>query len=525
MDSQKPVNKQASQIAALKQKMAAKELSWEQEKQKILTALKLERDCRKLAKLEKDFTNQERDEIIDSLRQSLLENQKESAEFNQVVESLKEENKTFKKNWEKDNAKFEFDKKNMDLEAKRKAQQERQTILDLESYATQKDNELIRSEAEWKIKLTALEDRMRSELAAKEESFQREQELQRQSREMEEEWRNQKEEEIKLLTQQNADLQLHNRSLQELAQQNDKEKAQFKKEEKVRQTVLSLESYATQKDSELIRSEAEWEIKLTALEDLMRSEFAAKEESFQREQELQRQSREMEEDWRNQKEEEIKLLTQQNADLQLHNRSLQELAQQNDKEKAQFKEEKKVRQTVLSLESYATQKDSELIRSKEEWEIKLTALEDRMRSELAAKEESFQREQELQRQSREMEEEWRNQKEEIKLLTQQNADLQVHNRILQELAQQTDKEKAQFKKAEKKARKEAEKTLKKDRKEEEEREKKERNENEKRENEELKRKKKESKENEKREKEELKRQNNMEQSIWKKFLWTKKTSR
>ncbi|KAK9536226.1 hypothetical protein VZT92_006031 [Zoarces viviparus] len=299
-----------------------------------------------------------------------------------------------------------------------------------------------------------------------------------------------------------------------------------RKAQQERQTILDLESYATQKDNELIRSEAEWKIKLTALEDRMRSELAAKEESFQREQELQRQSREMEEKWRNQKEEEIKLLTQQNADLQLHNRSLQELPQQTDKEKAQFKEEKKVRQTVLSLESYATQKDSELIRSEAEWEIKLTALEDLMRSEFAAKEESFQREQELQRQSREMEEEWRNQKEEeIKLLTQQNADLQVHNRILQELAQQTDKEKAQFKKAEKKARKEAEKTLKKDRKEEEEREKKERNENEKRENEELKRKKKESKENEKREKEELKRQNNMEQSIWKKFLWTKKTSR
>ncbi|KAK9532017.1 hypothetical protein VZT92_011399 [Zoarces viviparus] len=156
-----------------------------------------------------------------------------------------------------------------------------------------------------------------------------------------EDWGNQKEEEIKLLTQQNADLQLHNLSLQELGQQTDKEKAQFKKEEKkLRQTVLSLESCATLKDSELIGSEAEWKIKLTALEDRMRCELAAKEESFQREQELQRQSREME-DWRNQKEEEIKLLTQQNADPQVHNLSLQELAQQTDKEKAQFKKEEK----------------------------------------------------------------------------------------------------------------------------------------------------------------------------------------
>ncbi|KAK9537675.1 hypothetical protein VZT92_005271 [Zoarces viviparus] len=178
---------------------------------------------------------------------------------------------------------------------------------------------------------------------------------------------------------------------------------------KVRQIVQDLESYTTRKDSELIRSEAEWKIKLTALEDQMRFELAAKEESFQRERELQRQSREMEEDWRNQKEEEIKLLTQQNADLLVHNLRLQELAQQTDKKKAQFKEEK-VRQTILSLESYATQKDSELIRSEVEWKIKLTALEDRMRFELAAKEESLQREQELQRQSREMEEDWRNQK-------------------------------------------------------------------------------------------------------------------
>ncbi|KAK9532018.1 hypothetical protein VZT92_011400 [Zoarces viviparus] len=53
--------------------------------------------------------------------------------------------------------------------------------------------------------------------------------------------------------------------------------------------------------------------------------------------------------------------------------------------------DKKVRQPVLDLES-CTLKDSELIRSEEEWKIKLTALEDQMRCELAAKEESFQRE-------------------------------------------------------------------------------------------------------------------------------------
>ncbi|KAK9524132.1 hypothetical protein VZT92_017996 [Zoarces viviparus] len=328
-----------------------------------------------------------------------------------------------------------------------------QTILDLESCVSQKDSELIRSEAEWKIKLTDLEDRMRSEHAANEESFQREQELQRQSRKMEVEWCNQKEEEIKLLTQQNADLQEHNLSLQELAQQTDKEKEQFKKEQtKLRQTILDLESCATQKDSELIRSKAEWKIKLTDLEDRMRSEHAANEESFQREQELQRQSRKMEVEWCNQKEE-IKLLTQQNADLQEHNLSLQELAQQTDKEKEQFKKEQtKLRQTILDLESCATQKDSELIRSKAEWKIKLTDLEDRMRSEHAAKEESFQREQELQRQSRKMEEKWRNQKEEIKLLTQQNTDLQKHNINLQELAKQTEKEKEQFKKEQTKLR-------------------------------------------------------------------------
>ncbi|KAK9542323.1 hypothetical protein VZT92_000197 [Zoarces viviparus] len=426
--------RQTAEIAVMKKQMADKELTWEQEKQKIINTLKSEREH---SKIEKVVTEKKKDKIILSLRQSLLEKQNESAEFNRVVKSLKGENETFRK-------------KVMDMDAKLGTQQQnvlRQTILDLESYARQKDSELIRSEAEWNIKLTALEDRMRSELAAKEESFQGEQELQRQSREMEEEWRNQKEEEIKPLTQQNADLQEHNLSLQELAQETDKEKAQFKEEEnKLTQTILHPESYARQKDSELIRSEVEWNIKLTALEDRVRSELAAKEESFQRGQELQRQSREMEEEWRNQKEEEIKLLAQQNADLQEHNLSLQELAQETDKEKAQFKEEEnKLTQTILHPESYARQKDSELIQSEAEWNIKLTALEDRMRSELAAKEESFQGEQELQRQSREMEEEWRNQKEEeIKLLTQQNADLQEHNLSLQELAQETDKEKAHF---------------------------------------------------------------------------------
>ncbi|KAK9528277.1 hypothetical protein VZT92_014750 [Zoarces viviparus] len=405
-DSQKPDNMLVSENAALKELMAAKELGWEQERQKIMKALRSERELRKIAQADKNVTEKdkmihylrqillerqneiqlvnskwlvnvtEKDKMIYSLRQILLEKQNEiqlfnsqwSAKFNQAVESLKEKNNTLKKNCVmKAHEIFDLNENNvMDLDAKMlarekenvtalKTQEEnfdkkvRQPVLDLES-CTLKDSELIRSEEEWKIKLTALEDQMRCELAAKEESFQREQELQRQSREMED-WRNQKEEEIKLLTQQNADLQLHNLSLQELAQQTDKEKAQFKKEEKkLRQTVLSLESCATLKDSELIGSEAEWKIKLTALEDRMRCELAAKEESFQREQELQRQSREME-DWRNQKEEEIKLLTQQNADLQVHNLSLQELAQQTDKEKAQFKkEEKKARKEAEERE-------------------------------------------------------------------------------------------------------------------------------------------------------------------------------
>ncbi|KAK9528250.1 hypothetical protein VZT92_014733 [Zoarces viviparus] len=357
-DSQKPDNMLVSENAALKELMAAKELGWEQERQKIMKALRSERELRKIAQADKNVT--EKDKMIHYLRQILLERQNEI----QLVNSQRLVNVT-----EKD--KMIHYLRQILLERQNEIQlvhsqwlvnvtEKDKMIYSLRQILLEKQNEIQLFNSQWSAKFNqAVESLKEKNNTLKKNCVM-------------------KAHEIFDLNENNVmDL-----DAKMLAREKENVTALKTQEEnfdkKVRQPVLDLES-CTLKDSELIRSEEEWKIKLTALEDQMRCELAAKEESFQREQELQRQSREME-DWRNQKEEEIKLLTQQNADLQLHNLSLQELGQQTDKEKAQFKkEEKKLRQTVLSLESCATLKDSELIGSEAEWKIKLTALEDRMR--------------------------------------------------------------------------------------------------------------------------------------------------
>ncbi|KAK9538857.1 hypothetical protein VZT92_004002 [Zoarces viviparus] len=397
-DSQKPDNQLVSEIAALKELMAAKELGWEQERQKIMKDLRSERELRKTAQADKNKTSEkEIVEVISSPSQS--PNQDSPAEEVQV----KEHQQTLSRQLQ-------------DLPTAQPDSQKPDNMLVSENAALK---ELMAAkELGWEQERQKMMKALRSERELRKTAqADKRQELQRQSREMED-WCNQKEEEIKLLTQQNADLQVHNLSLQELAQQTDKEKAQFKKEEKkLRQTVLSLESCATLKDSELIGSEVEWKIKLTALEDRMRCELAAKEESFQREQELQRQSREME-DWCNQKEEEIKLLTQQNADLHVHNLSLQELAQQTDKEKAQFKkEEKKARKEAEEREKKENEKreKEELKRQKKERkENEEREKEEVKRQKKERKENEIREKEEVKRQKKERKENEEREKEEVK---------------------------------------------------------------------------------------------------------------
>ncbi|XP_068582151.1 M protein, serotype 12-like [Cebidichthys violaceus] len=209
--SQKPDNQLTSEIAALKQQMAAKELGFEQEKLKIMAALQSEREVRRQA--------------LADMKTAQLVSQKPDNQLTSEIAALKQQMAAKELGFEQEKLKIMAA-----LQSEREVR--RQALADMKTaqLVSQKpDNQLTSEIAALKQQtaakeLTALEDRMRCELAA-------EQEHQRQSRVMEERC-NQMEEEIKLLTQHNADLQVHNLSLQELAQKTDKEKAQLKKEEK-----------------------------------------------------------------------------------------------------------------------------------------------------------------------------------------------------------------------------------------------------------------------------------------------------
>ncbi|XP_034757019.1 calponin homology domain-containing protein DDB_G0272472-like isoform X2 [Etheostoma cragini] len=171
--------------------------------------------------------------------------------------------------------------------------------------------------------------------------------------------------------------------------------------------------------------------------------------------------------------------------------------------------------------------ESEIFQSEAKWQRKVSALEDKVRRERAAKGISEIVE-ELDRKSREMEDEWHlkeaQREEEMENLARQNTELRVLQLSLQELAQKTDKEKAKLRRTEKKAeeeelkrqkteKEEMEKRRKKETKKEAEREKKVKMENEKREMEELKRLKKEEEEKEKRDKKERKEEAEREKKV------------
>ncbi|XP_032393210.1 calponin homology domain-containing protein DDB_G0272472-like [Etheostoma spectabile] len=205
---------------------------------------------------------------------------------------------------------------------------------------------------------------------------------------------------------------------------------------------------------------------------------------------------------------------------------------------------------TLEDEAEHMDKQRQMIQREAEFQTKLTALEEEMAQELAAKQ-SLEKQYEMEKERREKE--WIHQgnlmdqeiqllkekvsalqmqshrdmetlsrrmekcqtKEKqmentINLLTAQNAELQVHLVRLQDLAQKTDKEKACMRKEQEKAQKAAEDRLKKERKEEEKRANKQKEENKKQEKEELKRQKREKEEMEKRVKKERKEQEKRE---------------
>ncbi|XP_077936938.1 uncharacterized protein LOC120825921 [Gasterosteus aculeatus] len=312
-DMEKQVSKLYLENTVLKEQMVTKEVSWEQEKAKIVKALQSERSIRTQAEADRKALEKQKEELTSFLCQTLLE---EKNKFNSAIESLIAQNEkysTWEKRWlvreEEHSARIktlqdDFDRKKSQItpekdnlitnETSEKKSLEEQNW----SEAKQKwqESEMILVEAEWKLKLTALEDQMRHEFSAKEA---RELDLQRLSKEA--------------------------------------------SEKEITDIKCTLEM--KEKEIETIRSEAERKIKSATL-DQQRQTHALQEEHYRRGQESARLSREMEKELRlkvNQLEANIWHLTQQNDNLHNWNIHLQALSQKTDKEKAQMiKEEKKL---------------------------------------------------------------------------------------------------------------------------------------------------------------------------------------
>nr|XP_040043692.1 calponin homology domain-containing protein DDB_G0272472-like [Gasterosteus aculeatus aculeatus]XP_040043693.1 calponin homology domain-containing protein DDB_G0272472-like [Gasterosteus aculeatus aculeatus] len=333
-DMEKQVSKLYLENAVLKEQMVTKEVSWEQEKAKIVKALQSERSIRTQAEADRKALEKQKEELTSFLCQTLLE---EKNKFNSAIESLIviAQNEKYKENWIKENnitfsmnkvdivnldstwekrwlvreeehsariktLQDDFDRKKSQItpekdhlitnETSEKKSLEEQNW----SEAKQKwqESEMILVEAEWKLKLTALEDQMRHEFSAKEA---RELDLQRLSKEA--------------------------------------------SEKEITDIKCTLEM--KEKEIETIRSEAERKIKSATL-DQQRQTHALQEEHYRRGQESARLSREMEKELRlkvNQLEANIWHLTQQNDNLHNWNIHLQALSQKTDKEKAQMRKE------------------------------------------------------------------------------------------------------------------------------------------------------------------------------------------
>ncbi|XP_032365875.1 golgin subfamily A member 6-like protein 22 [Etheostoma spectabile] len=299
-DTQELINQLVSQNAGL-----------EEEKLKLLTALRSERTIRKNARKENKIKEMEKNVEIESLKKSLEAEKKISlsakvhwsGEFNRIVGVFKQEQEKIRETQEnrfneilsamQGQNLITMDAKLRTLaeDSERKVSQvirekdelihkitEENTALEvkyLESNAElmEKERRIIQSEAEVGIKLTALKDEMSRELAAKEESFQTRQQLERENREKE--W---------------VDNMSH-----------------IKNDFKFLQEQISALRQQTH--------------------DL---------------QECEKMSRRMEEEWtekESQMENKIQILIAQNSELQVSLYGLQELAQKTDKEKARMRKE------------------------------------------------------------------------------------------------------------------------------------------------------------------------------------------
>ncbi|XP_074474764.1 uncharacterized protein LOC141757816 [Sebastes fasciatus] len=187
-DSQQHNTELAAENAALREQMAAKESGWELEKNKIL--IQVQNDLQ--------TKEQEKQEVTDSLNQSLLEKHNEILMVNQgwtekcekACEAWKEENREIRETCERE-LQSALDQKNLMVkslqdESDRKVSQvvlekddlitglttakmalevltlkKEMQLIQSEVRLKEKEMQLLQSEAEWSTKLAALEDQIR----------------------------------------------------------------------------------------------------------------------------------------------------------------------------------------------------------------------------------------------------------------------------------------------------------------------------------------------------------------------------
>ncbi|XP_037612402.1 trichohyalin-like isoform X4 [Sebastes umbrosus] len=228
-DSQQ-VTELAAENAALREQMAAKESGWELEKNKIL--IQVQNDLQ--------TKEQEKQEVTDSLSQSLLEKQNEIVMIKQLwtekcikaCEAWKEENREIRETCERE-LQSALDQKNLMVkslqdESDRKVSQ---VVLEKDDLITRMTTAKMALEAEWTTKLAALEDQtLKNEVRLKEKEMQLLQsEVQLKEKEMqllqsEAKWSTKLaplEDQIRLQTDTTTDLQAQLLRLQELHQKLD----------------------------------------------------------------------------------------------------------------------------------------------------------------------------------------------------------------------------------------------------------------------------------------------------------------
>ncbi|XP_026225578.1 golgin subfamily A member 6-like protein 1 [Anabas testudineus] len=281
----------AAENAALKEQLDKKELSWEQEKRKMLdeidslvsTLFMARNDMDSLVK--KLESARDKQKVFDTERQKMDKSLKDKEE---EVVSLKErlhlqqmETEKVTKQWKEecdkvDEMKHSLNKTVSDLNAEwerrwtvreeevssemKPLQEECETmshvIQDKDELIVMARNEMmalmekhletltelrtteeqnLQKERQWQNIYESLEDDLRSERAEKEVSLKKTEELQKQSREAEEKWLDKEQGWIHKTNKVEDEIQLliqQNIKLQELALKSDKEKAKMKKEEK-----------------------------------------------------------------------------------------------------------------------------------------------------------------------------------------------------------------------------------------------------------------------------------------------------